>query len=315
MPPTGTEGDEVRNRWTTGQVRNRGMILVAVLFFASLLGIFAAVATMSLSAGADASRSFAESLRAEEAMRGALEQIANYATAGGPPPTGATVIALGSTTVVASVQDEIARIDLNEAAPELLAGIFRVVGIEANDAKMYAARIVDWRDADDRVSDGGAETAAYRAAGRTDGPRNGPFQHVAELALVLGIPAPAAAAVAPYVTVASGNEKINPLIADPPVLLALPGVKEDQIVSFLQERQSSVLAVKDVTMRLGNNLEDYITTENGKAFRVEARIRFGGRYDRRFEAVITSLPGDTEPYRILAWDANPPGRVRQTQQP
>jgi general secretion pathway protein K len=292
---------------------NRGMILVAVLFLAGLLSIFAAVATLSLNAGADATRSFAESLRAEEAMHGAIEQIEAYATPGGPPPTGSTVIALGHTTVIATVQDELARIDLNEAPRELIAGIFRAVGVDAGEANIYAARVIDWRDADDRLTEGGAETAAYRAAGRTDGPRNGPFLHVAELALVLGIPTRAAAAVAPYVTVATGSESINPLIADPPVLLALPGVKPDQVASFLQDRQTRAMTIKDVTLRLGTQ-EDYVTIDPGKAIRIEARVRFGGRYDRRFEVVVASLPGDTEPYRILAWDANPPGRVRQMQQ-
>jgi general secretion pathway protein K len=288
------------------------MILVAVLFFAGLLGVFAAVATMSLNAGADATRNFAETLRADEAMRGAIEQIEAFAGEAGPPKSGSTMISLGQTTVTASFHDEIGRIDINQAPAELIEGIFRAVGIGGGEARMYAARIVDWRDPDDKVSDGGAERAAYRAAGRIDGPRNGPFQHVAELALVLGIPARAAAAVAPYVTVASGSEKINPLIADPPVLMALPGVKEDRVLAFLEERRTKSMSVKDITFRLGD-VEDYVTTDSGQAVRIEGQVRFGGRNNRHFEVVVAAVTGDTEPYRILAWDANPPGRVRQAQ--
>ena len=296
---------------SSARANNRGSILVAVLFLAAVISVFVAVATRSLQAGTDASRSFAESLRAEEAMRAAIEQIAVLAGPNGPSRLGGTIVALGETRVEVRFSDEISRIDLNNAPIELLAGIFMVVGVNAAEARQYAARIIDWRDSDDRlIEEGGAELTAYRAAGRIDGPRNGPFLHVAELALVLGIPQRTAAAVAPYVTVASGNETVNPLFADPPVLMAIPGLKEDQVRNFLQDRLFRNLAPKDLIARLGP-VEDYVTDQTSKAVRYEGRVRFGGRYDRRFEAVVTMLPGDTEPYRILAWDANPPERMRQ----
>jgi general secretion pathway protein K len=290
-------------------MRNRGSILVAVLFLSAVLGVFAAVATASLHAGTDASRGFAEALRTAEAMRGAIEHIAGSSGSGGLPRSGTTKIALGETSVVVTFRDEIARIDLNHAAPELLAGIFRSVGVEAALAQRYAARIAAWRNPEDR---GGAERNAYRAAGRIDGPRNGPFLHVAELALVLGIAPRVAAAVAPYVTVASGDERINPLLADPPVLLAIPGMNQDRVLNFLQDRQFRNLAPKDQIARLGP-IDDYVTDGQSQAVRLEGRVRFGGRNDRPFEVVVAVLPGDSEPFRILAWDANPPERVRHLQ--
>jgi general secretion pathway protein K len=266
---------------------------------------------MSLQAGTDASRSFAESLRAEEAMRAAIERIAGFAGPSGPPRPGGTVVALAGTIVEVRFTDEIGRIDLNHASIELLAGIFRVVGVEAADAARYAARIVDWRDADDQlIEPGSAEVTAYRAAGRVDGPRNGPFLHVAELALVLGIPQRVAAAVAPYVTVASGREVVNPLLADPPVLMAIPGLKEEDVRRFLRDRVDRNLTPTDLIARLGP-VESYVTEETGKAVRYEGRVRFGGKNDRRYEVVVAVVAGDSEPYRILAWDANPPQRMRQ----
>ena len=292
----------------SGPISNRGSILVAVLFLAAVISVFVAIATRSLQAGTDASRSFAESMRAEEAMRAAIEQIT---AAGGVIPRVGTIVALGGTSVEVRLSDEISRIDINNAPIDLLAGIFRVVGVPAAEARRYAARIVDWRDDDDQlIEEGGAERTAYRAAGRIDGPRNGKFAHVAELALVLGISLRAVAAVAPYVTVSSGNAKINPLLADPPVLLAIPGMKEDRVQAFLQDRVSRNLAPQDLIARLGP-FEEYVTDQASKTFRYSGRVRFGGKNDRRFEAVVTTVPGDSEPYRILAWDANPPERMRQ----
>jgi general secretion pathway protein K len=291
-------------------MNNRGSILVAVLLIAAIVSVFVAVASRSLQAGTDASRSFAESMRAEEAMRAAIEQIAALTGPAGPLRPSSTVVVLGTTAVEMSFTDEISRIDLNNAPIDLLTGIFRVVGVEANEARRYAARIVDWRDDDDQlVEEGGAEVTAYRAVGRLDGPRNGPFMHVAELALVLGIPKNVAAAVAPYVTVASGSETVNPLLADPPVLMAIPGLKEDQVRQFLDDRVFRNMAPNDLVGRLGP-VEDYVTVETSKAVRYEGRVRFTGN-ERRFEAVVTVTSGDTEPYRILAWDANPPARMRR----
>jgi hypothetical protein len=58
--------------------------------------------------------------------------------------------------------------------------------MEEADTRVLAARIVDWRDVDDAAGLHGAERAEYRQAGRSSGPRNGPFETVAELRQVLG---------------------------------------------------------------------------------------------------------------------------------
>jgi general secretion pathway protein K len=169
--------------------------------------------------------------------------------------------------------------------------------------------VVDWRDEDDKVQTGGAERAAYRALGRVDGPRNGPFVHPAELALVLGIPAQVAAAAAPYITVASGHEQINPMLADPPVLMALPGVSANGVRDFLAQRASPT-ATFETAMRSLGRVEDFVSTDPGTGVRFEGRVRMGANNERRFEAVVYVLEGDREPFRILAWDANPPARLR-----
>jgi hypothetical protein len=77
----------------------------------------------------------------------------------------------------------------------------------------------------------------------------------------------------------------------------------------LQDRVFRNLAPADLVARLGP-VEDYVTVETSKAVRYEGRVRFPGN-SRRFEAVVTVVSSDAEPYRILAWDANPPVRMRQ----
>jgi general secretion pathway protein K len=218
-------------------------------------------------------------------------------------------VVFGQTQVVIMARSESARIDLNLASPELLAGLFLQLGVAPEEATNYAARVVDWRDEDDRVEKGGAERSAYRGLGRVDSPRNGPFVHVAELGLVLGIPAAVAAAAAPYVTVASGQEQINPLLADPPVLLAIPGVSPNRVRDFLAQRAKLGATFASLIPHLGD-VEEFVSEEPGRAVRFEALVRLGPNNQRRFEAVVYVAPGDKEPFRILAWDANPPERIR-----
>src|SRR3954469_15113829 len=136
----------------------RGPALLAVLFLAGLLGIFAAVASSVMNAAADSSRSFAEAIRGEAAMRSAIEYIVARTGSGLQDAVGTAIVDVGPAKVLISVRDEASRIDLNFAPPELLAGIFQQVGVSAENARIYAARIVDWRDADDSLSaNGGAE--------------------------------------------------------------------------------------------------------------------------------------------------------------
>ncbi len=288
----------------------RGSILLFVLFLAGLLGVFAAVAATVMKSAAESSRSFAERLRGEEAMRGAIEYIVGQTGSEVQQAYGTAFVQLARAKVTLTVRDEAARIDLNKAPRELLAGILAQTGVSADQADVFAARIIDWRDADDKPSpNGGAERAAYRAAGRVDGPRNAPFLHVDELALVLGIPMRTVAAVAPYVTVASGRDKINPMFADPPALLAIPGTTGDSVRKFMEQRNRSGIPFNSLISTLGQ-VQDFVTQENGLAVRFEGRIETVPNNVQNFEAVVRVVSGDSEPYRILSWDPTPPPRIR-----
>jgi general secretion pathway protein K len=289
--------------------RDRGSMLVLVLFLAGLLSVFAAVAATAMRAAQNSSRAFADGLRAEEAARGAIEQAVAQSGGNLNSMIGVRTAVFGSTQVVMTVRGESARIDLNNAPAPLLAGLFRQFGVAPELADAYAARVLDWRDEDDRAEKGGAERAAYRAVGRVDGPRNGPFVHTAELGLVLGIPAAVAAAAAPYITVASGQGRINPMVAEPLVLLALPGAAPDRIRDFLARRADAASGFDALIEPLGP-AQEFVTQEPGVAVRFEARVRLSTDTERRFEAVVYPPTDESEPFRILAWDASPPERSR-----
>lgn len=123
---------------------------------------------------------------ADSALRLAIIELS------APPPRTASISVGGRTFDVfgesasVTVMFEAGRIDLNYADEFLLAAAFGGNGFDEQEAHDLAAKIIDWRDVDDTRRDGGAERDDYRDAGRTSGPRNGPFETVSELKQVLG---------------------------------------------------------------------------------------------------------------------------------
>lgn len=90
-------------------------------------------------------------------------------------------------TVDIAIQDESAKIDLNQASVALLQRYFQTMGVTEADALALAAAIQDYRDTDD-VSTwlAGKESDMFRASGYPL-PVNRPFQTLEELLSIPGV--------------------------------------------------------------------------------------------------------------------------------
>jgi len=115
-----------------------------------------------------------------------------------------------------------ARLDLNQADPEALVGLFSQFAPPAA-ARAVVDALQDWRDADDLVRAEGAESDAYLRAGSPYVPRNAPLTRLDEFRRVRGVTESLALAVAPYVTV-YGDWRIDINAAPESVLAAVPGI-------------------------------------------------------------------------------------------
>jgi general secretion pathway protein K len=208
--------------------RDDGFIVVAVLWIlaalAALISVYAiyvANAAVSLSINDDR-------VQAEALVSAALELTAYQLTAADQksrPTRGNFAFRMGRSNVAVEFRSEAARIDLNAASKELLAGLFAALGARYDNAEYYAARIVAWRSkggADDPAD----EVAAYRTAGLDYAPRRAAFANVGELWLVLGLPPALVERALPLVTVFSGLPAVNVLDAQPVVIAALPGMSD-----------------------------------------------------------------------------------------
>lgn len=280
-----------------------GFILVAVLWIIAALATLATIFSVYVINAATAFTVHDERLQAEGCARAAIE-LAVYQLAANPqaaqaPTRGRFVFRIGNAQVTTDFNSETARIDLNAAPKELLAGLFAALGAAPANAQAYADRIIAWRSPPSpNIADN--EASNYRAAGLIYAPRGSQFPHASELGLVLGIPEVMVERALPFLTVYSGRPQINILDAAPQVIAALPGMAPAGLQAVLAARQAAPQDVQALVASLGA-AQALATTQGSKSVRVTARIAFDSGQRMTTEAVIFLTDNGTEPYRVLTW--------------
>ena len=198
-------------------MRERGFALLIVLWSMALLGL---LGTRITAAGrTDAVEAAAVAARATLAAEadGAVFDALMHVLAGDWAADG-RLRALGPLRV--RVEDEAGRINVNIAPPGLLTALLLALGQPADRAAGLAAAITDWHTSTALAEPGGAKAPAYRAAGLGYGPRDGPFESVDEIGLVLGMTPEILASLAPHVTVFTEGD-VDRSVADPLVQEAI----------------------------------------------------------------------------------------------
>ncbi|HEV2552088.1 MAG TPA: hypothetical protein VGU20_32570 [Stellaceae bacterium] len=200
-------------------------------------------------------------------------------------------LAYGEGTIRVSVQDEGGKIDLNLAPPALLAGLFRTLGIA--DAEALAAAVQDWR----RQHGGDAADGSVA--------RSGPFLALEQLRAVPGITGAVYARAAPFLTVYTRRDRVDPLTAPAEVLRSLPGARPAEVDAFLAARDR--LGPVPGGLPALNGIGDFIAHAGLEVVTVtsEGRTAGGARFIR--QAVVSAAARGGAPYQILAW--------RQLQEP
>jgi len=279
--------------------RNDGFIVVAVLWLMAALATLAVIYSLSVRESAAAFSTRDDRVKAQALTQAGVELAVARMTAipEALPSFGRASLRLGDAALTIEFHAENGRIDLNAAPPEVLAGLFVGFGVRPEDAAGLAERIAAWRTPPTAGSTDD-EAALYRVAGKRYGPRRGMFQHVNELALVLGVPSLLLDRALPYLTVYSGQQEINVLTAAPEVLAALPGLTPGGIHDLMLSRANIPEDV--LRARLGAAAR-YVTAKASNSMRITVDINFGARGRTRSEVVVLVLPNDVAPYRVLSW--------------
>jgi general secretion pathway protein K len=217
---------------------------------------------------------------------------------------------VGRTGVSVRFRSEGARIDLNAAPADLLAGVFTAVGVDSSRAETFADRVVGWRTkvtagagantASADANAAGANTNAAGADGKDDKaasedklyseqhmpypPRHAPFDSALELSLLPGISLAVVERVLPFVTVFSGRADVNVSSADPTVLSALPKMTPQILGAVLNARVTGPGDGRTLLALLGP-AKSHATADTSKEFRASISVEFDNGRRVRAEVV------------------------------
>jgi general secretion pathway protein K len=292
-----------------------GFVLIAVLWILAALATLASIYSSYTVNTAAASRVADDRVQAEASIRAGVE-MAVFRQLAAPekarPARGGFDMRVGRTGVSVRFRSEGARIDLNAAPADLLAGLFTAVGVDSSRAETFAERIVGWRTkakasananaaAGGNGAGGGANAASANAnaagadaslagAGGTEDkaakedklydeqhmpypPRHAPFDNTLELSLLPGVSLAVVERVLPLVTVFSGRADVDVFSADPTVLSALPKMTPQILGAVLNARVSDPGDGRALLELLGP-AKSHATVEASKAFRASIAVDF-----------------------------------------
>jgi general secretion pathway protein K len=279
-----------------------GFVLVAVLWILAALAALASIYSEYTVNTVTASRVADDRVQAEASIRAGVEMAVFQQLAVSQPvrPShGAFNLQVGRTSVAVRFRSETARVDLNAAPADLLAGLFAAVGADVTHARTFADRVIGWRTrADvDAVSN---EAKLYAEKGIRYPPRQAPFDDALELSLLPGLPEQLVERVLPFVTVFSGRPGIDVASADPTVLSALPGMTPQILDAVLKARASDPSDERTVLALLGP-AKTRAVADRSKAVRAAVAVEFDSGRRVHAEVVFRLKDRGDEPYDLLYW--------------
>ena len=279
-----------------------GFVLVAVLWILAALATLASIYSTYAINTAAGSHVPEDRLQAEASIRAGVEMAA-YRQFAVPepirPPQGGFNLRVGRTSVAVRFRSEAARIDLNAAPDDLLAGLFAAVGVGPASAKTYADRVIGWRT--NAAPNAESKEAKLYAEWRVPyPPRQAPFEDALELSLLPGLPVSVVGRVLPFVTVFSGRPSVDVASADPTVLSALPGMTPAILTKVLKARINVAGDGGDLLGLLGP-ARSHAAIDQLTAIRVAVEVAFDNGRRVRAEVVFRLAESGEEPYDLLYW--------------
>ncbi len=289
-----------------------GYVTLAVLVMAGMLAGLVSTLLMLARPALDLTRIGAGEVASDGLLDGGLNAAAYllFAAKQMPDAVDGLTFQFEAGNVQLAVVDENGRIDLNSSDPQLLEGLYKAVKGISLTPSAFAARVVDWRDEDEDLSNDGAEADAYSSAGVPYGPRNAPFASVGELRLLLGLSQQDFAKLEPYLTVYNPNGLVDPFSASVQVLRAIPDLLPADLEKLQKAHGASADQRQEVLAELASGSEWFLTDPSG-VYRVTVTARrLDGSADA-VQAVVTQPKDETSDFGVVAWSKLPPIPVEQ----
>ena len=265
-----------------------GFVLVAVLWILAALATLASIYSSYTVNTAAASRVADDRVQAEASIRAGVE-MAVFRQLALPEKArlarGGFDMRVGRTGVAVRFRSEAARIDLNAAPADLLAGLFAAVGVDPTRAETFAERVVGWRTkaqtgadanlagADSKDDKAAKEDKLYSEQHMPYPPRHAPFDNALELSLLPGVSLAVVERVLPFVTVFSGRPEVDVSSADPTVLSAFPEMTPQILGAVLNARVTDPDDGRALLALLGP-AKARATTDRSRTFRASIAVEF-----------------------------------------
>nr|WP_199048542.1 type II secretion system protein GspK [Dyella sp. ASV24] len=194
------------------------------------------------------------------------------------------------------IVDELGKVDINTADPQVLRNLFVAAGMNAADATALADNVHESRDAAGTFNrEEGMQR--YAQAGQAGGPRYSEFNAPDELQTVLGMTPALYRKIAPVLTVWSRRPTPAPAFAPPLALAALPGMDMASARRFASTRDAMnpkmPLPVLPNGMPMGNtrggNVRTIVASATGKdgtVSRVSATVRIDRVHGRASVSIL-----------------------------
>lgn len=280
----------------SGHDSQRGMVLVAVLWAIALCSVLAMAASVTFRSLAGIVAIDRDRVQADALLSAGLEVAAGMAAAANDPPLTAreTTLTLPTGSVRVRASDEAGRIDVGRAPVEVLASLLRYAGAEYDNAETLSRKIVALR-APERPP--GAAAAPQKPELPTS---KSPFTDVRQLAAIPGMRPEWIAAMLPLTTV-FGSDAVNPLTAPATVIRALPFFEDARLDTFLAARRAPFADGDRLAPLLGRTGQ-YMKAQQSQVVSVDLVATATDGFSVAAQSVIVLLPGDKQPYRVLAWN-------------
>lgn len=303
----------------------RGVALVAALWFTvAVAGMAAAFSTLA-KGEAVRSRNMVDAIRARAILEAGLEQ-AVLAIESPRETAQASYLQVAwrfdGADVAITVTGESGRIDLNSVDSALVATLVEEAGGKRDLGRRIGDALEDWRDPNDLSQPNGAELRDYRQEGRDDGPANRPFRHVGELRDVLPVTPDLYLRLSELFTVATGEARPDARLAPEltrRALLAAPRPRADGETSDGSADDAAAAAAANAADdgepaddaaqagdrgRRGDAARDGFSDPKG-LYAVRLDIRLVNGYEAHANALVWMQPDGPRPYRLLDWEPSP----------
>jgi type II secretory pathway component PulK len=197
-----------------GRGGQQGIALIVVLWLIVLLGAVAAGHASNVHSEIRLAMLYVQSAKARALAEAGIQQAILSLLQGSegkqwPVDGSVQRFVFGEQEVKVAIRDATGLVDLNSAKASLLEVLFSIPEQNSQQQVQLVNALLDWRDADDRSHLQGAEDDDYRAAGFAWTAHDAAFSSIEELRYLIGMTPRKFAAIAPYITVFSGQAALN----------------------------------------------------------------------------------------------------------